>query len=282
VQSGLSRLAEFDREDNVFDISQNKMDCVQPQYTPCRARSNLDDERNKLSLEINADHVSLAIKTYVHHQVSRLRISKDKQGLQGEIKDRLFMKSDGTFLWVALVVEELRKCQLQEEVLDALNAIPTDLPKLYDQMIDQTNQLTGRRRDLCLTILSMVILAYSPLNLSEMCHLVNLDEVQDMESAVAMCGSFLTNRDSYIYMIHQSAKDHLDKVHATTVILRERSAIHYEMYNQSLRIISKKLHRNIYNLHDAGVSASEMATMRPNPNRYSTYDIVARIGWTFP
>jgi hypothetical protein len=227
---------------------------------------NLEDSRSKLSLELNAHHISFAIKEFIHHQVSRLNILKDDQSLREQVKDQLCRKSDGTFLWVALVVNELGKCQFEEEVLDAMDDIPTDLPKLYDQMVEQITQLQGRRRDVCLTILSMVVIAYRPLHLSEMCHVMNRRKVQDVENAVAMCGSFLTIRDGYIYLIHQSAKDHLDKVHATTRILKDPSATHYEMYSQSLQVLSAKLHRNIYRLDNPGVTASEITASRPNPD----------------
>lgn len=229
---------------------------------------NLDGARNKLSLELNADHVSLAIKTYVNYKVSCLGVLKDDQALQEQVRDQLYKKSDGTFLWVALVVEKLRECQFEEEVLDALEAIPTDLPRLYDQMVRQIDQLKGRRREICLMILSMVVLAYRPLHLFEMCHVTSMHKSQDVESAVAMCGSFLTIRDKYVYLIHQSAKDHLDNVLTTTSILPERSEIHYEIYSRSLETLSAKLQRNIYSLSldNPGVTVSEIATCRPDPD----------------
>ncbi|KAL2816277.1 hypothetical protein BJX63DRAFT_387804 [Aspergillus granulosus] len=227
---------------------------------------NLDDGRGKLSLELNAHHISLAIEKFIDHQVSRLDILKGDQSLRQRVKDQLYQKSDGTFLWVALVVNELGKCQLEEEVLDAMEHIPTDLPKLYDQMIEQIDQLKGRRRDVCLSILSMVVFAYRPLHLLEMCRVMNRDNVRDVENAVAMCGSFLTIRDKYIYLIHQSAKDHLDKIHTNTSILKDPSVVHYEIYSQSLQVLSTKLRRNIYCLDDPGVSASEIAASRPNPD----------------
>ncbi|KAL2782847.1 hypothetical protein BJX66DRAFT_345468 [Aspergillus keveii] len=227
---------------------------------------NLDDGRSKLSLELNARHVSLAIEKFIGHQVARLAILKDNQSLREQIKDQLYQKSNGTFLWVALVVDKLGKCGLEEEVSDCMDSIPTDLPKLYDQMLEQIDQLKGRRRDICLTILSMVVFAYRPLHLLEMCRMMNRHKVQDVENAVAMCGSFLTIRDEYVYLIHQSAKDHLDKVHARTTILKDRSVVHHQMYNHSLEALSATLHRDIYCLKNPGVRASEIAALRPDPD----------------
>ncbi|KAL2782850.1 hypothetical protein BJX66DRAFT_345470 [Aspergillus keveii] len=227
---------------------------------------NLEDSRSKLSLELNAHHISLAIEEFIRHQVTRLDILNDEPILRERVKDQLYRKSDGTFLWVALVVNELGKCEFEEEVLDAMASMPTDLPQLYDRMVEQIDQLQGRRRDVCLTVLSMVVFAYRPLHLLEMCHVMNRRKVRDVENAVAMCGSFLTIRDKYIYLIHQSAKDYLDKVHATTTIMKERSVVHYEMYSQSLQVLSSKLHRNIYGLDNPSVTAFEIAASRPNPD----------------
>jgi hypothetical protein len=225
----------------------------------------LDDERSKLSLELNAHHISLAIQQFISHKVSDLDILKDDQNLQEQVKDQLYRKSDGTFLWVALVINELHDCDFGEDVPEALEIIPTGLPKLYDQMIGQIDQLKPRSRDIALTILSIVIFAYRPLHLYEMCQVMNRHKVRDVETAVTLCGSFLTTREEYIYLIHQSAKDHLDKLSNTT-ILKEPSVVHYEMYSQSLQILSTKLRRNIYDLDDSGISATDISASRPDPD----------------
>ncbi|KAL2361643.1 hypothetical protein RJZ56_005471, partial [Blastomyces dermatitidis] len=143
-----------------------------------------DHKGNKLSLELNADRISSAVETYIDYKVSRLRILGHDKGLQEQVRDQLRQKSHGTFLWVALVVQELHKCQLQQDIFHALKTTPAGLPDLYDQMIRQIQQLQDQHRDLCLTILSMVVLAYRPLHLHEMCHLTNMLEVKDLESAV--------------------------------------------------------------------------------------------------
>ncbi|KAL2783340.1 NACHT domain-containing protein [Aspergillus keveii] len=229
---------------------------------------NLDDDRSKLSLELNAHHISFAIQKFINHKVSDLDILKDDQSLRDQVKDQLYQKSDGTFLWVALVVNQLSDCEFVDEVLDTLETIPTDLPKLYDQMLEKIDQHKGRRRDIGRTILSNVVFAHRPLHLFEMCHVMNRDKnkVREVKNAVALCGSFLTIRDEYIYLIHQSAKDHLDKIPASTSILKDPSAVHYEIFSRSLQVLSTKLCRNIYCHDNPGASATEIAASSPNPD----------------
>lgn len=227
---------------------------------------DLDHGANKLSLELNAAHNSRAINIYINHKVLQLRTLKNDQELREEVRKQLSQRSDGTFLWVVLVVEGLQKCLFKDEILGTLQDVPSDLSGLYNQMLEQINQLKDWHRDICTKVLSMVVLAYRPLHLSEMCYLIKKDTKEEVETAVCLCGSFLTTRNEYVYLIHQSAKDHLENVHATGAILQERSLIHNEMFNQSLEALSRKLRRNIYDLdlNNPGVSASEIATLRPH------------------
>ncbi|KAL4733207.1 hypothetical protein BDV11DRAFT_175905 [Aspergillus similis] len=229
---------------------------------------DVDHEANKLSLELNAAHISRAIKTYINYKVLQLRILKHDHELREQVRKQLSHRSDGTFLWVALVIEELQKCLFKDEILDTLQDIPSDLSGLYNQMLEQINQLKHRHRDICTRVLSMVVLAYRPLHLSEMRYLIKKGTKEEVEIAVSLCGSFLTTRNEYIYLIHQSAKDHLENVHATSAILQEVSTTHQEMFSQSLETLSNKLRRNIYDLdlNNPGVLASEIAALRPHPD----------------
>jgi hypothetical protein len=217
-----------------------------------------------LNLELNAGHISHAIETYINHEIEGLRILADEEILK-HVKDQLNRKSDGTFLWVALVVEGLRKCEFEEEILDALVAIPKDLIGVYKKIINQINGLEHRRRDICMTVLSMAVLAYRPLHISEMRHLTGRHKEKDVERAVGLCGSFLTVRNGYIYLIHQSAKDFLDSEY-TTSILPKHSEIHHQMYSQSREALSNKLKRDIYYLNNPGLLVPEIAAHRPDPD----------------
>ena len=72
-------------------------------------RLRLGDSHSRLSLELNADHISHAVDVYVDHKVSQLVSLRKDKALQENVRDQLRQKSDGTFLWVALVIEELQQ-----------------------------------------------------------------------------------------------------------------------------------------------------------------------------
>ncbi|KAL2782885.1 WD40-repeat-containing domain protein [Aspergillus keveii] len=216
-------------------------------------------EEIKLSLELNA--------TQIANAVARNGI------LLEQVKENLLQMSDGTFLWVALVVQEMQKCRRSAAMVELLERTPQGLIPFYDRMLQQIQLLEGADRELCILVLSIVTLGYRPLHLQELCLIAGLQKQQyglsDLKDIVGMCGSFLIVRDDYVYLIHQSAKDFLVDVRVTaTIFPSEPSAIHYRIFRESLQALSAKLRRNIYNLKldNPGISVSEIAPFRPNPD----------------
>jgi len=75
----------------------------------------------------------------------------------------------GTFLWVALAVQDLQDQHvIAADMLDVLEEIPSGLKPLYDRIMKQINKLTSRNLRRCILVLSRASLAYRPLQLHEM------------------------------------------------------------------------------------------------------------------
>src|ERR1700727_223397 len=115
-------------------------------------------------------------------------------------------------------------------------------------MMKHIQQLQRQYPRHCLRALSAATLAYQPLHLREIHVVAGLQEkvqnLEDLERIINMCGSFLTIRDSYVYFIHQSAKDYLT-VNASNIIFpAECGRIHYDMFSWSLDGLSKILRRD--------------------------------------
>jgi hypothetical protein len=62
-------------------------------------RLRLDDIRMRLSLELNARHVSYAVDIYIDYKVSQLVSLKHDKTMQCQVRDRMCLKANGTFLW---------------------------------------------------------------------------------------------------------------------------------------------------------------------------------------
>src|ERR1700723_277252 len=233
----------------------------------------IDDLHTRLSLELNADHISHAVDVYVDHKVSQLVSLQSDKALQEKVRDQMHKKSDGTFLWVALVIKELRQV-LGVDMLEVLEDMPSGLTLVYDRMMKHIQQLRRQYSRRCLLALSAATLAYQPLHLREM-HVVaglqgEVKDLADLERIINMCGSFLTIRDNYIYFIHQSAKDYLT-INASAIIFPAgHQRIHYNMFSRSLDALSKTLRRDIYNLQDPGGMVKDVPDPDPLASiRYS-------------
>lgn len=221
----------------------------------------------RLSLELNADHISHAVNAYIDHKLSRLPSLEHNHVLRKQVRDQMRQKSDGTFLCIALVIEELQRIAISKDILQVLQRIPTGLIPLYNRMMGQILQDHPNNIEHCRCILSVATLAYRPLHLLEMCVASGLqDEVMnsdDLKTIIRTCGSFLTIRKEYVYFIHQSAKDYLIVNASSIVFSCGRNRVHYDIFSRSLDAMSKELKQNIYKLKDWGPLTE---IVRPDPD----------------
>ncbi|PVH70494.1 hypothetical protein DL98DRAFT_564143 [Cadophora sp. DSE1049] len=220
------------------------------------ARLRLNHTQTRLSLKLNEEHVSRAVQVFIDFKVSKLRLIKDDGKLQETVRGQIYAKANGTFLWAALVLKELKPIK-SWDVLDILQDIPPELEPLYDRILRQVEQLHRRDPEFCRLVLFTITLAYRPLHLLEIGALSdlprqissNLDKVMKV---VNKCGSFLTVRDNRTYFIHQSAKDFLLERAFDKVFPSGKADVIYTMFSKSLEIMSKTLRRDIYGLRAPG------------------------------
>ncbi|MBE3049379.1 hypothetical protein IMZ48_44145, partial [Candidatus Bathyarchaeota archaeon] len=237
----------------------------------------------KISLELaeNAAEVSRAVDAYIDARVSELDLLQDELSVQ--VRDALRQKANGTFLWVALVFEELQQVN-GWDVLQVVEELPMDLGKLYDRMVSQIQKLGRNDPEYCRLTLSVVALASRPLCLAELGVLSGLpnaimDNVEHIKSIVALCGSFLAIQDDVVHLIHQSAHDFLVGKEDSgkpmgSIFPSGTGNVHYGIFSRSLRAMKSVLRRNIYDLDDPGLSSAEIKTPDPDPLAPIRYSII--------
>ena len=232
----------------------------------------LQDSGLKLSLELtqNAAQVSSAVDAYIDNRISELESLQDKH--KAQIRDILRQKANGTFLWVALVVQELQTAN-SWDILDVVEEVPVGLEELYDRMISQIQQLKRRDPEFCQLILSALALAFRPPRLDELGVLSGLPDkvagnMENMKNIVAMCGSILTIQDGHVYLIHQSVKDYLvgkEGDNANDKIFPSGLAnVHRAIFSRSLQAMTT-LRRDIYNLRHHGRLIDDVVRPDPDP-----------------
>ncbi|GKT61435.1 nwd1 protein [Colletotrichum tofieldiae] len=225
----------------------------------------------RLSLEVNAKSVSTAVDSYITFKTSQLSQLKGyRDDTASEVRQYLSSNADGTFLWVALVCQELEKTQ-RWKALQKIKTFPPGLDAFYERMMQQIR--AAEDAELCGHILALVATTYRPPSLAESATLIEecrdlADDSESLQEIISLCGSFLTIREDTVYLVHQSAKDFLLNKEYTAFNQILPSGIahqHHIIFSRSLDVLSNTLRRDIYKLRYPGVRIEDVSPSDPDP-----------------
>jgi archaellum biogenesis ATPase FlaH len=229
----------------------------------------------RLSLELNAKSVSTAVTIFIKQKVLRLAQRKryDKQ-TQDAIQEHLRSNANNTFLWVALVCQNL-EASSKRNVLKKLDMFPPGLDSLYERMMQQINKLEDDA-ELCKQVLALITLVYRPITLQELAVLVKDigDDLESLQEIVGLCGSFLTLREETVYFVHQSAKDFLLIQAAKDVFPSGKEGVHHIIFARSLDFMSRTLQRDMYGLNALGCLIEAVKPQNPDPLAALAYSCI--------
>jgi hypothetical protein len=166
---------------------------------------------------------------------------------------------------VALVCQNLEKIP-QWNTLAKLNTFPPGLDSLYERMIEQI--CNSDNADLCKRVLASIAIIYRPITLKELTSLVEMPELDDLESLreiIGLCSSFLAIREDMIYFVHQSVKDYLLGKAFDKIFPSGKEEIHYAIFSRSLQAMSRTLRRDMYSLEAPGFPIDQVKEPEPDP-----------------
>lgn len=236
-------------------------------------------QRLSLELKENAEHVSESVDAYINTSIQDIEALEDDEELQIRTTKILKDKANGTFLWVALVIEQLRDTD-RRNVDDVLEEIPEGLERLYDMIIQRANEkLRQKDREACRVLLSIVTTAERPLHLEELHVFISSQwehykaayNIRDIKDILKYCGSLLSVRDDTIYFIHQSVKDYMVGNAAKNIFPLGIEYQHYKMVETSLGAMSRILRYDIYDLKDPQTDISRRSRPYPDPLKPIAY-----------
>jgi hypothetical protein len=228
----------------------------------------------KLSLELNADSVAAAVDVFIQQRVDQL--SQEKQytkELRHAVLDHFTLNANDTFLWVALVCQELEKTANQH-VLRKLAVLPPGLDNLYKRMMQQMSESDDA--DTCRCVLASTAVLYRPVTIRELVALVEqLEDVSDdVREIIGLCGSFLTVREDTVYFVHQSAQDFLFKKAYNEAFPDGAEDVHRKIFSRSLAILSRTLRRDMYSLEAPGYPSENVKLPEADPLATSRYPCI--------
>ncbi|KAH7189691.1 uncharacterized protein B0J16DRAFT_397650 [Fusarium flagelliforme] len=239
----------------------------------------LDNAKQKvmLRLELNKDSISKAVNTYIWHKVNRLAgLKKYDKETRDAVQRHLVGNADGTFLWVALVCQELADPKVRKRhTLDTLKSFPPGLDPLYKRMLKHISD--SKDADRCKEILALASVVYRPITLDELRALAQSLEVLDqdeLEEIIGSCGSFLTLRNGIIYFVHQSAKDFLLSKASDQILPSGAAHQHHTIFSRSLAAFLQTLERDVYELGFPGFPIDQVSPPDPDPLASIRYSCV--------
>ena len=179
----------------------------------------------------------------------------------------LELNADNTFLWVALVCENLKNVP-RWKILAKLKEFPPGLDLLYQRMLNQICE--SEDTDLCKQILAIASTVYRPITLMEATSIIETladiaDDRESLAAIIGLCGSFLTLREDTVSFIHQSAKDFLMKKASKEILPLGIDNVHYTIFSRSVLAMSSTLRRDIYELRDPGIYVYQVKQPDPDP-----------------
>ncbi|CAG8176104.1 unnamed protein product [Penicillium salamii] len=207
-------------------------------------------EQIQLSLELESDRLSSAVKAYITHKVNELGHQQGyERPLKENLESQLQERSEGTFLWVSLVCKMLENV-CPEESLAAIQNIPHGLQPLYGQVFRQLGSGRAQEVQMCMRLLKAMMLAYRALTMEELATIAALVDGKDvsLRSLIIRCASFLRFRGQIVEFVHQSARDYLSGKRAQHFLDSHGTFGHHEVALNCLSCLSKYLKVNLLNL----------------------------------
>jgi hypothetical protein len=228
----------------------------------------------RLCLELNPESISTAVSSFIQYKVSELAEGKKYDNkTRDAVLDYLSLHADGTFLWIALVCQNLEKIPRRKAVAK-LSTFPPGLDSLYERMIAQI--YSSDDAELYKQILASIAIVYRPITLKELTSLVVMlnnmaDDLMSVQEEIGFCGSFLTIREGTIYFVHQSAKDFLLKNTSDNIFPSGVRNIHHIIFLRSLQVMAGTLRRDVYGLSTPAISIDQVKQPDPDPLAAARY-----------
>ncbi|XP_014558637.1 hypothetical protein COCVIDRAFT_24840 [Bipolaris victoriae FI3] len=219
----------------------------------------------KLSLELNSESIATVVGAFIEQKMNILATEKQyTPEMQLEVLQHLNSNANDTFLWVALVCQNLEKTP-RRHIRKSLTEFPPGLDALYERMVSQIG--ASKDAETCLQVLALAAVSYRPITISELVALAKQVEknAEDVDEIVALCGSFLTLREGIVYFVHQSAKDFLLTKAASQIFPDGAEAVHCSTFLRSMEVLSSTLHRDIYDLKEQGIATEEIIIPAQDP-----------------
>lgn len=216
-----------------------------------------------IMVELDAQCLERPVDAYINHKLTMLSGRRGyDESILAKISNEIRQRAMNTFLWVSLVFQDLNRCH-GHYAFNRVKEMPSDLSDLYDHMMTRIEKVEELEPQDCKKILVCATLAFRPISL-ELAALSDSPSREFTETAIELCGSFLAVKDDIVYLIHQSAKEYLDKNFRNHLQPSGMAQGHVDIGMQLIKAMSAVLKQNMYGLN-YDTELNDMITPQPDP-----------------
>ena len=207
--------------------SQSSQKTVVKFIVASRRENNIEESLSAVgpavqNLQVDSGRVNHDLHKFINVRVDELsRMKGYKSALKEKIRSALTEKAGGTFLYVSLILHDLKRTIISSQVTQKLKELPSDLNRVYDRILDL---IETDCKEIAELVLRWVAVARRPLLIDELAMALVLstkkwqnntrppEELLDEMKDGFKCCEPLVYVDTVNYtvnLVHQSVKDYL-------------------------------------------------------------------------
>ncbi|GAB1316489.1 hypothetical protein MFIFM68171_06699 [Madurella fahalii] len=228
----------------------------------------------KLEYKISAKDTAADVRSFSEFMVNA-RLARKTEKLRREIADTAAERSEGMFLWIKLLEQEISPGQNAKQLAKRVKEMPSGISEAYSRELDKISRLPSYEKDQAVMILQWLLFAVRPLKVKELAEalVVSADDLEDRypeddlpdnwhegfvdddyvkEMILGRCGSLLQLRstssdlplaDHTVHFVHFSVKEYLsnpsgDNRWALELGLADTAAQEIRLSNTCLRYLT--------------------------------------------
>jgi WD40 repeat protein len=169
----------------------------------------------RITTENSLNDIRLFLEANTHF------LPADSEAACQELIDQILSKSNGCFLWAALVLKELETAHSDEQIREILKDVPTEMDELYDHILDGMAEVPRNKR-LTKAILRWTVCAARPLTTEELKEALRLDIGETLPRLDKTVGSVCGN------LVHVDSQSRVQVIHLTVTAFLVREELESE------------------------------------------------------
>ncbi|RYP81120.1 hypothetical protein DL769_002129 [Monosporascus sp. CRB-8-3] len=238
----IDALDESDAGQQVLDLLADIQSSATPVHVLVTSRLSLGlstaFERLKSKLPssmMSIDHNTTDMEIYVEEELQGLGWDPS---VKTEVRNKIMDQANDNFLWVHLILEEIKECHTDDDVRATLSELPPGMESLYQRM--ETSIARIRRpfdKNLSRQLFLWATYARRPLSTEELRSLLESEfgQILDLENTInRLCGQFIAiESNNRIGLLHHTAREYLVSTKNLPFSL-DFSEAHNELFQKSL------------------------------------------------